>query len=336
MRSWIGRSNIQQARRFTYAAWLAAGLVGLYAIVIIQSTSVWGSGPAAITTLAPASDPSLTNGSVMDGFGAWARNGKTILFMRDGRIWRMQADGTAVKALTTTPDVWDAVPAFAPGEKAITFIRLQLNGDGAAVMLRDLGTGKERTLTAEKEPIGHLAWAGESLLYTTPSHLYRLDVQSGKKISLVSLPEGWEMTAGGLTVHPDQKTAVFGAGRRSPRGVDYDLWQVATTPVKGRPERLTQTGGIMPAFDPGGAVLYYRNPRSETGIFRLDLQTHAATLLVADGPKVMHFHPAVSPNGQWLLLSRLRLDGEAGLPDTPGQRFISHLYLHRLRGSGGS
>lgn len=329
--------------RQLYVLLLAAGVVGLSAMILSDSQGLL-TGRTVPTAAAPRSAMRpLTAGQSMDGFGAWSPDGKQIAFMRDGIIWLMSAAGGTPKPLSGKPvpdgqerTSWHAVPVWRPDGKEIAFIELSASGTMTGIIGVDPASGKRRSLAGEaQQPIGHLAWApdGKQIYYSTPREVKRVELSTAKTSRVLALEESWEMLAGGLAIHPDGKRAVVGAGPRVERGVAYDLWLIAVDGSGQDPERLTRGGGIMPAFSPKGDRLVYRNPRQATGIYEMDLKTHGNRRIVADEQRAMYFHPAYSPDGKSVLLSRLVLDGGAGTAEKRG-RLTSHLYLHTLTASG--
>lgn len=321
---------VNRTGRGLYAGLLLVGLLALLATVVGGEPTFRPLQPAVTAVTNQAGGKALTSGSVMDGFGIYNPNGKEIIFMRDGRLWSVATEGGKTMQLTRGQKRWDAVPAWRPGTNEVAFIRLPVDGGDAKVMLLDRGSLAEKELVSEPVTIGYLAWApdGSTLYYTTPQTLYRLEIASGKRTPVVPLKEGWELTAGGLAVSPDGKQLVFGAGPRVERGVRYDLYQIALEQPKLPPERLTTEGGIMPAFAPGKPIrIAYRNPLSKTGIYVLSLPDHQTTPVVRDDAQGMFFHPAWSPSGTELLLSRLALDVS---PPPEGTGFVSHLYRFQV------
>lgn len=329
-------ASLLYIRRRVYLLLLVAGLGCLFSL-LLSDLDLTLTPASTIPIAAQGGGPQpLTTGTVMDGFGTWSPDGKQIAFMRDGRIWLMSATGADPRPLTAPTGAWDTVSAWRPDGKRLAFVRLSPDGRKAKLMLIDPAAGKEEMLLDLEEPASHIAWApaGGVLYYTTQNRLQRLDVGARKKVATVhTVPDGWEMQAGGLTISPDGKMAVFGAGPQVGRTVQYDLWQLPLAAKGAERERLTRGGGIMPVFTADGKELIYRNPRAETGLYRMQLATHATKLLLADEPRAIYFHPAPSRDGRRLLFSRLVLEAP---PGTEGQRrFTSTLHLHTLSASRG-
>lgn len=324
LRDWIA------LRRKVYLVLVLAGLTGLFGWIMVDSERMLAlESLPAMAKLAVAAEP-LTSGQAMDGFGAWAPDGRQIAFMRNGQIWLVDASGKGARRLTNAKDVWDAVPVWRPDGKEIAFARVSTEGDGAFVMVRDVASGKERVLSKETAAVGHVAWdpTGKQLYYTTPQRMMRVDAKTGKGQQVLEIPEDWDMQAGGLAITADGKAVVFGAGPRIGRNVQYDLQLFRfAEPEKGL-ERLTKQGGIMPAFDRTGAQLAYRSPREASGIYVMDFATHNTRQVVADEGRALYFHPSFSPDGKRLLISRLLVGSTGGGPD--GSRLQSHLFVHTL------
>ncbi|HLN62541.1 MAG TPA: hypothetical protein VK464_13430 [Symbiobacteriaceae bacterium] len=324
-------AGLVSLRRRLYMGLLLLGLIGLLGAVLSDAEGILAGAPAPGALPAISMTP-LTDGQAMDGFGSWSPDGRQVAFMRDGQIWLAEAGGKGARLVTSNSSVWDAAPAWKPNGKELAFSRTAMHGDAAWVVLLDPATGKERELVKEAEPVGHVAWApsGAGLYYTTVTRLKYVDAKSGKSRLVLQVAEDWEMHAGGLTVSRDGKQLIYGAGPRVGRGALYDLWLLPLTGKNPEPRRLTTGGGIMPCYDPSGKRIAYRNPRQETGIYVMELATHATKQLVADEPRAMYFHPAYAPDGKSLLLSRLVAPAEGG----DRTRLTSHLYVHTLEASG--
>jgi Tol biopolymer transport system component len=333
---------VEYVHRRAYWVLLVAGMLGLVAWVMGDAGQMveraWAGAPAGAAPVAatgesgaaavPAGATQLTKAQAMDGFGVWSPDGRRVAFMRDGKIWLMGADGQGASALTRAEGSWDAAPAWRPGGKELAFSRVNTEGDGASVMIIDAATGKERQLSRETEVVGHVAWdaSGKVLFYITPQRLMKVDARTGRGQEVHSLPDGWDMQAGGLTISPNGKKAIIGAGPRVGRTFQYDLFEIDLTAPGAERKQLTHEGGIMPMFDPSGKWLAYRSPRGESsGIHVMDYAKHTTRQVVADEARALYFHPAWSPDGKRLLVSRLLIGSSGGGPD--GNRFTSHLLV---------
>ncbi|MBP2016838.1 Tol biopolymer transport system component [Symbiobacterium terraclitae] len=273
----------------------------------------------------------VTQGAAMDGFAAWSPDGKAIAFMRDGQILLAPGSGRPVRVLTSQPSSWDAGPAWRPDGRSLAFVRLSTRDSLSQVMELTLDeggrpAGPPRVLAREPGAIGYLAWdpTGSALYYTTSDRIVRV-TGPGKREVVFRAPEGWELISGGLAVSRDGRWLIFGGGPRRASGVEYDLYRVPAG--GGEPERLTTEGGIMPGLHPGGQLVAYRNPRTATGIYLLNLATGTAERLLADDPRAMYFHPQFSPDGRRLLVSRLLL---APRKERGQGGFTSNIYVYDL------
>lgn len=292
-----------------------------------------GQGPGAEE---PAGEPAarltpLTQGAAMDGFAAWSPDGRTIAFMRDGQILLAPASGTPGRVLTSQPAAWDADPVWRPDGRALAFVRLSTRDSLSQVMELALGeggrpAGAPRELARESGAIGYLAWdpAGDALYYTTSDRIVRVTA-AGRREEVFRAPEGWELISGGIAVSRDGRWLIFGGGPQQASGVEYDLYKVPA--AGGEPERLTTDGGIMPGMHPDGQIVAYRNPRTATGIYLLNLATGATQRVIADDTRAMYFHPQFSPDGRRLLVSRLLL---APRKERGQGGFTSHIYVYTL------
>ncbi len=317
-----------------YPLLLAAGLVGVLYLVardpLIDAEAVMVAGsPGAPDS---AALHALTTGPHMDGFGSWSPDGSRLAFMRDGRIWVAAADGSSARPVSSGgPAGWDVSPVWRPDGRQIAFARL---GDSSAlVMSVDPTTTGETILVTEDEPVGYLAWAprGESLWYTKAHTLMRLDLASSRRSVVLSVGQAQELLAGGLTISRDGRTIIVGIGDRRNQSVAYDLWTLDLSRSAPEPQRLTREGGIMPALDAKGRRLVYRNSRRAQGIYLMELASHRTHRVLSDASGTMYFHPAFTPDGKRLVVSRLQLG-------TVGQgrelRLVSHLFTLPV-GDGG-
>ncbi|HET7378037.1 MAG TPA: DPP IV N-terminal domain-containing protein, partial [Anaerolineae bacterium] len=148
------------------AAWSADGKSIAFVSDATGSNQIWisdqnGGGAKAITSI---------EGSI--GSPTWSPDGHTLAFVRNGNIWQLNVDGSALKAITAYPD--------APIQK----VEWQPNGNVLAVdyklyqetiELYDLATNQLTPLTnggVEHDP----AWLNYStILYAAPQGLNQPD-----------------------------------------------------------------------------------------------------------------------------------------------------------------
>lgn len=299
----------------THALLLAAGLAAACALYL---RALPLAPPAVAAAATPPARPepvrALTPGTSLDGFPDWSPDGRQVVFMRDGRIWVMAADGSGARALSAGPEgTWEVAPVWSPDGSRIAFIRYN-DGDpveSALVAVRPAGGG-EQVLTQEQGLMGFAAWhpSGQEIAYTLRDRLVVLDLRSRQRRTVVALGDGMDMLPGGVAWTPDGQWLVFGAGQRGTGRPDLDLYRVPA--AGGQPERLTQGGGQMPHVARDGQRVAYRNPRERTGIYVLDLTTGQSTPLLRDSGPHVHFHPRWSPDGTRLAASRLTVAGKGG------------------------
>lgn len=300
----------------------------LYALVLLVGTLIAGARlvqqmPLAIA--APGSQPGgsavsvpaaaspgpqpLTAAQGLDGFPAWSPDGRQVAFMRDGQIWLMARDGSRPRALTDSPG-WDVAPVFAPNGRQVAYIRFPPGGEEEQGELRAVSLeGQEQLLLREPGPIGYAAWSpdGRVLAYTTRSEVKLYDLTSRQSRVLVNLGAAADLLPGGLAWSPDGQTLIFGAGARQEgqRRLQMNLHRVNA--AGGEVVAITSDGGIMPDFSPDGRQVVFRNPRRQTGIYVLTLDSGRLESRVRDEGRFMYFHPRWAPDGRSLLLSRLEL-----------------------------
>jgi hypothetical protein len=95
----------------------------------------------------------LTHGRAYDSRPTWSPDGRRIAFSRDGHIWSMRADGTALRRVTRGARVHDTVPAWSPDGMWIAFVRADgepdstFTGPGRLMLVRPDGSGLVRVET---------------------------------------------------------------------------------------------------------------------------------------------------------------------------------------------
>lgn len=298
-----GVARLLLLRRISYPVLLAAGLALCFATLVTDVRQRITSGPnlQPVTSTAPRRLVPLTSTDTsLDGFASWSLDGRQVLFMRGGQIWSALPQE---RQLTGRPGFWDSVPRWVDGKDQIAFVRLNAEDGTARVVLRSLATGKERDLVQESEPIGYIAVSpdGKDLVYTTKSRIVKLE-KLGRQRNILAAGGNVDLLAGGIAYAPDGKTLIFGMGEQG----TLNLYRIPA--AGGAVTRLTEEGGIMPAFAPGGGQVVYRRPAGISGIWLLDLASGQSQMVVQDTAGALLFHPAYGPGGQSLLLSRLHLN----------------------------
>lgn len=112
-------------------------------------------------------------------------DGRSILFVRDDRIYLMRRDGRAARRVRR--DVLDhACPRFSPDGRKISFWRGSAKGGGYYVMNAD-GTGLRRISRGQRIPWGCPSWFpdGKRVVFTKDYKLYVASVD-GTKIEQIT------------------------------------------------------------------------------------------------------------------------------------------------------
>jgi len=325
-------------RHRAYLVLLLAGIASLISmlgtdlqaiLVPSRSTSI-----PVLANLGGSLSP-LTAGTHLDGFGAWSPDGQRIAFMRDGAIWMMNADGSEQRLVLQADGVWNTTPSWSPNGKQLAFVQVQTDTGKGRIMVAD-GQGKgARLVWSAASSVVYLVWTpdGKHLVFSTPTAITRIETVGGTAREVYTAQEGWDLTAGGISVTPDGKRLIFGAGQRVDLGIHYDLYSIPMPqdqekPAQSSATRLTTNSGIMPSVSPSGTAVVFRNPRRGSGIYLMDMHNQTVRRLLSDGQDEMYFHPTFSPDGKWLSVSRLRLD--VGGKDSTSARMVSNLYILRF------
>jgi dipeptidyl aminopeptidase/acylaminoacyl peptidase len=104
-----------------------------YGILVMQPD---GSGAHMLTTDGGDRDP------------AWSPDGKKLVFANGSNLWLVNADGTGRAQLTFDPqDRWDSRPTWSPDGTKVAY-QAGLYSGGSQIIVVDLKTGTETTLTS--------------------------------------------------------------------------------------------------------------------------------------------------------------------------------------------
>jgi Tol biopolymer transport system component len=102
----------------------------------------------------------------------WSRDGKTLVFDRDGRIWTVPAEGGKPAALDTGNAIrCNGSHGFSPDGALLAITCATTENPDARVYLVPAGGGAPRILTAHPQSYFH-SWSpdGKTILFTRPDH----------------------------------------------------------------------------------------------------------------------------------------------------------------------
>lgn len=141
-------------------------------------------GHIQIATMAPdGSDLHILTSTGYSETPDWSPDGSWLVFahtecpdaecLASGRyresLWRMDVDGSDQRQIGE-PDTWDWEPRVSPDGREVLFNRTDMPNDmWYTLMIRNLGTGEERVVTANDREPEHPEWTrdGRSVIYNT-------------------------------------------------------------------------------------------------------------------------------------------------------------------------
>jgi len=215
----------------------------------------------------------------------WAPDGKSLIFIADQRIWRVDADGSNLHAVFTPPDDGSGIddgPAFTPDGAHIVFTRCCPRSSGYGLWMIDTDGTRLRQVTTET--VGPNA--------DGPSD---------------NLPQ----------VSPDGKTIAF--HRNS------DANRIALVNIAGGNLRELTDGplqGQIPNWSPDGRHLVFEGFEGRPNVWRINVDGSGLTRLTSDTTSGGSLSPSYSPDGTKIIFSHFPSTGGVDLftmnPDGSG------------------
>jgi hypothetical protein len=235
---------------------------------------------------------------------AWSPNGEWMYFavQVDGHshLWRQRYPGGAPQQITFGPTDEQTV-ACAPDGR---FLLTSLGRDESTIWLHT--AGGERVLTTENyasspwlSPDEHRVYFLAAKNSTEPSELWRVEVDSGRKESLLT---GFRIS--GYDISLDERLVVF----TTERDREWQIW-IAPLDRHASPSLLTR-GGDEAAFDRAGNV-FFRSLGEHVNFLNRIKPDGGSNVRVLDRP-IVEFH-AVAPDGRWVSVDMPIADGTAAL-----------------------
>jgi len=127
----------------------------------------------------------LTNGSFMDG-ASWSPDAKRIAFTNSNNLYVINADGSALRKITSQLTVFAGKPSWSPDGKNLAFAAFAESGSGQTVQIfriGDDGSGLKQ-LTNASDPALEPSWSpdGTKIVYTFGSNdteIYTMSASDG-------------------------------------------------------------------------------------------------------------------------------------------------------------
>lgn len=309
----------------------------------------------------PASggEPTPMQGVPPGAFPAVSHRTKRMVFVRSRdfvSIWRGPAPGVdpsrkPERFLDGTDG--DFAPQYSPDGRKVAFFSTR-SGD-FEIWVSDSSGNNPVQLTRFGGPLTGLPqWSpdGQHLVFDTRvngnADVYWVPVNGGSPSALVK-----ERSEDVTPVWSRDAQWIYYSSNRSGR---FEIWKVRppfSASSTGIPVQVTTKGGYSPIESPDGKVLYYTRSRTEGGLYQLNLESKAETLLAKDAGGPMYGQWAVSAgklyylpvNSKGIHLRMINLDsgkpGESAdyegelFPQSPGISISPDgkwiLYLRRER-----
>ena len=223
-------------------------------------------------------------------FATWSPRGDWMYFsvQIDGHshLWRQRYPDGQPQQITFGPTDEETVACSADGR----FLLTSLGREQSRIWLHSGGT--ERVLTSESyasspwlSPDGQRVYFMAARSSTEPSELWRVDVASGRKESLLA-----GFAIGGYNVSSDERQVVF----TTIRDGESQIW-IAPLDRHAPPIQLIR-GGDSVAFDAAGDI-FFRSLGEHANFLHRMRPDGSSNVRVLQDP-IVEFH-AVAPDGKW-------------------------------------
>ncbi len=140
----------------------------------------------------------------------WSADGTSLAFQNDGELFVVGVDGTHLRNLTNTFEVYEANPAWSPDGDRIAFVRA-VDGDGSSEIWTMSPTGTDLRLVAggELSPLFSAVWSpdGQYLLIEHDEAVFRARPDGSDFQRLFAgFEPAWQPLPGGITETTPTKT----------------------------------------------------------------------------------------------------------------------------------
>ncbi len=254
--------------RHSYGRGMTGILLAALLLAVAHPAAAAENGPIAfgsddaLWSLDEGVERPLPNGEGGD-WPAWSRNGSRIAFAslrRDG-IWVMNADGTGLRRVTTSPTI-DLQPTWSPDGRRLAFVRYVPGYKSEVFVVGVDGKGLRRLTSNRGEdnepdwaPNGkRIAWAFAASRAGHPSGIFTMNPDaSAKRIRGQGIAPDWS---------PDGRRFVFVL-----RG---ELWTEAVGGTDRRRLPVAPGADARPDWSPDGTqIAFLSSQGSPTGHYRL-------------------------------------------------------------------